>query len=463
MSRSALDDSLVGVARSADSSDVAGALAALASALGWADRRGPFSNIIPTSARVVVKPNWVLHANRGPWGTEPLYTSASLVRAVTEAALQIDGAQVVLADAPLQSCDFERLLSETGLSDWAEKLACEAPGFAGIKDFRRTRSAFHRGVRLAAEEQVPLDQFVLFDLGTASLLEPITNRRAPFRVTQYDPGRLERTHGPGRHQYLVARAVIDADVVLNLPKLKTHKKAGVTCALKNLVGINGNKEYLPHHRLGGSASGGDCYPGRSAIKWALERSMDELNRSRAIAAKYAWNTVQRMLNAAAAARGDRLGIEGAWIGNDTVWRMCLDLNRILLYGRPDGTLATEPQRQVINVVDAVVAGQGDGPLAPQPLNLGLLLGGTNSSAVDWVGTYLLGFVPKLIPLVRESFVGFDHSLTTFDPDAIRLCGDLGSGAADRILPQVWDQPPVVHPEGWLAAARSATGSLASST
>jgi len=34
--------------------------------------------------------------------------------------------------------------------------------------------------------------------------------------------------------------------------LKLHRKAGITCALKNLIGINGNKEYLPHHRLGGS-------------------------------------------------------------------------------------------------------------------------------------------------------------------------------------------------------------------
>ena len=55
----------------------------------------------------------------------------------------------------------------------------------------------------------------------------------------------------GRHRYLVARELIEADVVFNVPKLKTHKKAGVTGALKNLVGINGHKAYLPHHRKGG--------------------------------------------------------------------------------------------------------------------------------------------------------------------------------------------------------------------
>ena len=35
-----------------------------------------------------------------------------------------------------------------------------------------------------------------------------------------------------------------------MPKLKTHKKCGVTISLKNLVGLNTNKNLLPHHSLG---------------------------------------------------------------------------------------------------------------------------------------------------------------------------------------------------------------------
>ena len=78
---------------------------------------------------------------------------------------------------------------------------------------------------------------------------------------------------------------LEADVIINLPKLKTHQKAGITCALKNLIGINGNKEYLPHHRIGGFELGGDCYPGSSDLKRALEfihdrREYDGLARGR---------------------------------------------------------------------------------------------------------------------------------------------------------------------------------------
>jgi uncharacterized protein (DUF362 family) len=48
----------------------------------------------------------------------------------------------------------------------------------------------------------------------------------------YHPDWLKRTHGLGKHQYLIARDVIEADVVINVPKLKTHKKACITGARK---------------------------------------------------------------------------------------------------------------------------------------------------------------------------------------------------------------------------------------
>ena len=47
---------------------------------------------------------------------------------------------------------------------------------------------------------------------------------------------------------------IEANVVINVPKLKSHKKACVTGALRDLVGINGNKK--SPSRKGGIGSGG---------------------------------------------------------------------------------------------------------------------------------------------------------------------------------------------------------------
>jgi hypothetical protein len=263
---------------------------------------------------------------------------------------------------------------------------------------------------------------------------------------------MAKTHGRGRHRYLVARDVIAADVVINLPKLKTHKKAGITCALKNLIGINGNKEYLPHHRLGGANLGGDCYPGDSKLKRMLEYTADRQNTSDSTSVEKAWGVVATQLNRMLHLMGDNLGIEGSWSGNDTIWRTGLDLNRVLLYGKLDGGMAATPRRRVVHVVDAIVAGQGDGPLSPLPLPLGLLLVGDNAACVDWFGAQLLGYDPQLISIVREAFGSFRWPIATGRPEEIRVSGDWGTGKTSDVIKEE-KLPEVIHPVGWRDAAR----------
>ena len=421
--------------------------------LEWSNERGPLGEVIEPGVKVVVKPNWVMHENSGPWGMAPLLTHQSVVQAATEAALRADAGEVVVGDAPIQSCDFQLLLKNTALDRWADTLQAREPRFKGIRDFRRTVARFVDGVRIAEENVQSEDQFVLFDLGADSLLEPITSEDPAFRVTCYDPRLMAKTHAPGCHRYLIAREILEADVIINLPKLKTHQKAGITCALKNLIGINGNKEYLPHHRIGGFDLGGDCYPGSSDLKRALEFIHDRQNMTKSHTAGRMWRSAANQFYRLLRLKGDRFGIEGSWSGNDTIWRTCLDLNRILHYGTPQGTMADTVQRRVIHITDAVVAGQGNGPLAPEPLPMGLLLAAENAAAMDFVGAYLLGYPPENIPIVREALGAFRWPLTSFTRADINLLGDLGSGTADAVL-QRRPNETINHPVGWREVAHS---------
>jgi hypothetical protein len=295
--------------------------------------------------RVVLKPNWVTHINGSGYGLECLVTHPTVLEAIIHYVVKASPKSIVLGDAPIQGCDFNKLMSDSGTAEMIDRFATHGAPIE-VKDFRRTILPEGKQTRKPLEACRPLDDFIVYDLGIESSLEGITSADSEFRVSMYNPDLLKRTHGRGKHQYLIARDLIEADLVISVPKLKTHKKTG---ALKNLVGINGHKEYLPHHRKGNPRSGGDCYPEQSRIKAIIEELSDAANR--------AHGGVSRWLLGNALRAGTGLGrllnvdddCEGSWHGNDTVWRMVLDLQRILRYGRTDGTFAETPQRTFMSV------------------------------------------------------------------------------------------------------------------
>jgi uncharacterized protein (DUF362 family) len=393
----------------------------------------PLSALIPIGAKVVIKPNWVFHENQSGAGLDCLLTHSSVIEAVAKYVGLTNPSQLIIGDAPIQGCDFERLRRVAGVDEVAGRLRRLGLQFT-ITDFRRTILKGNSVNHQKSEGVRDLENFVLFDLGKDSLLESLSDDASKFRVTMYNPDLLQRTHGAGRHQYLIAKEVIDADVVINLPKLKSHKKACITGALKNLVGINGNKEYLPHHRKGGSESGGDCYVGRPAWKRATEDLLDAANRRPTGASKAAFAWTARTAGRIAAKLGADENLEGSWYGNDTIWRTCLDLQRILRYGRVDGSLADNPQRTVISITDAIIGGEGEGPLANTPMPSGFITGALNTAAAEWVHARLMGFDPERIPLIFEAFERFKYPLADFSPDSIRVwIADVDKSVKD-ILP-----------------------------
>lgn len=404
----------------------------------------PLGEWIKPGARVVIKPNWVLHQNEHPTGgMDCLITNRALIAAVLEYVLRARPARVTIGDAPLQSCQFDKLRVDCEI----DRLAALGPGVVEIADFRRTLlarngHAAHRQEGVRGEEN-----FVLFDLGADSLIEELPRAEGNLRVTMYNPDLLARTHAPGTHRYLIAREIIDADVVINMPKLKSHMKAGVTGALKNLIGINGNKEFLPHHRKGGSRQGGDCYEGYSFWQDCAETLYDSANRGQGGMLQTAlyWGAAQSLR--AARVFGHEGMVEGAWYGNQTVWRTCLDLNRVLRYGRPDGALADQPVRRTIHITDAVIGGQGEGPLRAEPVDSGFLTGALNPAAAEWVNTLAMGWDPLKIPVVREAFGRFRWPLTDFSGDEIEV---LTAGGARRAVSITPPRGAVFRPsKGWL--------------
>lgn len=67
--------------------------------------------------------------------------------------------------------------------------------------------------------------------GILAVIEETGAKFAPFSESV-----PVRPQGSTFHQLEIARDILDAEVIINLPKLKTHQMMGLTCGVKNLFG-----------------------------------------------------------------------------------------------------------------------------------------------------------------------------------------------------------------------------------
>ena len=357
------------------------------------DTANPLGRWIRPGMTVVIKPNWVKHEFGDNEGRNVLFTHASIVQVLIDAALQaLEGnGRVIVADAPLQGCDFNRFRRQSGLAQLETDYA-RAP--VSFLDLRRQwaqiddASSYVRAVHPLAGD--PLG-YSLVDLGARSRLMCFgVNTR--FGVTDYC---AENTNGHhrGAHRYLVSNSILSADVILNAPKLKTHMKTGMTGALKNFVGIIGSKDCLPHFRAGSPRNGGDEYPDSNWLSEAAS-PVRELLQTRA--PLWMW----KLARAGARAAWPPPIHGGGWHGNDTLWRTVHDLVDIALNYAAGGAPRPQP-RPILTLVDAIVAGEDCGPLKPRPKPCGLLVWGEDPGMVDVTCATLMGFDWRRIPLLSH--------------------------------------------------------------
>lgn len=133
-----------------------------------------------TNLRVVLKPNLVEFDPQGVINTHP-----AVIAAAIEVFLQLGAAEVLVAEGPGHRRDNEYLLTESGLGEV----------------LRDTGTSYT-------------------DLNQAS----VRPTRLLSRYTQLGSLYLPET-------------VLDADLLVSLPKLKTHHWAGVTLSMKNMFGV----------------------------------------------------------------------------------------------------------------------------------------------------------------------------------------------------------------------------------
>jgi uncharacterized protein (DUF362 family) len=371
--------------------------------------------------RIVLKPNWVLHETDPAFPIRALVTDSRVIEAAAEACLELfPGVESILVgDCPLQYADWPLMCRQSGLLELRERLAGLSGGKVVFRDLRKMVFAKDDANFLTvarAEHGDPLG-YCEVCLGAHSHLEPISDQARKFAVNDYSPGVTRSNHRPADHRYLVSRSILAAELFINLPKWKAHQKSGITGALKNLVGINSDKAYLPHFRRGAPKWGGDEYRDEHWwLYWAQTRLRELFQKRSGLAYKAlkpGWEWIKRLRGIETRMTDPRSPptkfyvAGGAWFGNETIWRMIYDLNLIIQCADAAGRLCQTPQRNCLCIVDGLVSGEGNGPLQPLPRETDWLVFGEDPFAIDAALSWFMGFDPGRIPLIarRADYLG----------------------------------------------------------
>lgn|GEM_PF-189520 len=411
----------------------------------------PLGCFVKPGERVLIKPNLVRHYNgNSEGGIECLITNPSLVAAVIDYVLiALKGrGTIVIGDAPLQECDFEELISSAGyayLIDYYKKKGINIE----LKDFRNTKTYYGENGIHFLQENRRNDNGIVVALNEESWFYGLGDSKIDaMRVTDYDPRIMRQYHTNLTHKYEISKELLKADVVINMPKPKTHRKAGITASLKNLIGINSNKECLPHHTNGSIHEGGDSYLNISENMKKADVAMDKLNIfnfeediQKSVDAMNDFNSYYSR----AKEEGERY-YEGSWYGNDTIWRTIADLNRIFFYADKNGVMTKTKQRKQFIVADMIIAGHKEGPLDPTPYNAGIIACGSDPVWFDRTICKLMGFDYKLIPSLNISAYNSDSCQITNEVNSIVVSND--EGWNNKYIDEIENTMHFVPTKGW---------------
>lgn len=380
------------------------------------EKWNPLGGYIKSGDTVLLKPNLVSHCNPSEPDKQKqldcLITHPSVVRVLfdyTYIALKGKG-KIIIADAPVQGCDFEELKKNSGYGALIAYLKTKETQTLKVDfaDLRDTVLYYENGNKRQRDNRNKKYDGVIVDLKEASYFDSVECKER-LRITDYAAGETVRHHSNGKNEYCISEAVLESDVIINISKPKTHRIAGYTAALKNLIGINTRKEYLPHHRRGLKKNGGDEYTkehvvlksinstGNDIKNWALKNQFDFLSDKA--------DAFSRRIGIALDNKEENRKKFGMWYGNDTIWRTILDINHIVSYCGKDAVMYPKKQRQILNFGDMVVCGEKEGPLRPAYKKVGGILFSDNAVEFDMCAVKLMGFdyskFPVLVNAVQD--------------------------------------------------------------
>jgi len=388
----------------------------------------PFGELVKPGMTVFIKANTVTHEHDEGKDIFSVIIHASVVRPILDyvcKALKHEG-RIIVGDSQLYYCDFEKAMQISQMGKLLEWYAGQTKVPFECYDLRINRAyrtwLYGRWGRAKVEQDPRGYRFV--DLADKSAFKGIDPKKLRIEIASYK--NMEKHHSNGKHEYLFPKSFLESDVVISIPKLKTHRRTAVTLALKNFMGLPAWKDSLPHFMVGSPQEGGDQYIHPSLRKSIGTYLHDQVQTSPYIPVKAVCAATKKVLWESHRIIPFKDDVYAAmWYGNDTLWRTLQDLNKAAIYADKEGKLRDTPQRKLFVLIDGIIAGEKDGPLAPDPVAAGVLLAGCNAVTIDAVGATLMGYDVNKIPLIKKILDGRNgsHPLYTGTKDDIVVLDD----------------------------------------
>ena len=204
-------------------------------------------SVIAPGNRVIIKPNLVssknMHGKITGLKLAASSTHGSLLRPILDYALRAAGprGRVRVVDTPVEGCGIEKVAGPLGIFaairhlqarghdvDFVDMRYFRVAPYLALNDVRRGGRSFNLG--LLIRTRLPGDPrgYRVVDLAEQSRFAAPgapAGRDLRFHRSHYQTPVAH--HTGGRHEYSAPGTVLDANVVINLPKLKTHKKTAV--------------------------------------------------------------------------------------------------------------------------------------------------------------------------------------------------------------------------------------------
>lgn len=359
----------------------------------------PFRSLIKPEEYVLIKPNLIIDS------VNPICTTThgSIIRVLIDYVwMALEGrGKILIGDAPQSNANFNQIVNLTGLRTLQEYYKSKGINveLVDLRSFISDRKFMYWKRRKHGPP------YKTIDLGENSHFQDASIDFNRFYGAYWDRREVKTYHSSGKHRYTIPQAVLDADVILMVPKMKTHKKTGITLSLKNAAGILNDKNCLPHYRIGWPPLGDEHQSPRcflEKLSFLLSGKLqDFLPVYFGAFGKVAHQRIDTFLHFLRKASPNSIDA-GDWYGNDTLWRGIIDVNRVLLYSDRNGFLRSEQQRRYFSVIDGIVAGEKEGPMQATAKQCGVVLCGFNGSILDAVCTSLMGFNFNLIPLIENA-------------------------------------------------------------